>query len=212
MQITFFGFAETGCSAFQSIYTASTALVYLLQIAIFCSVLALFLISLFFLSHPTLLMRKGIFGMQISACLFVFSGALLYALIGSSLRPHLFIGSLIHVTSTLHDTFWSFGAGNLVLMTAVLWCWTMPLWSFWAIKPKHCSDYVSLDADLDEETTHLIQERQRNIFETHTATLPNNVYYQTVSSRPELRAAAPLHDSSAPLFTYGWLSKPAPMH
>lgn len=207
VSISFYGLPQTGCSAFQSIYIASTTLLYFLALSLLSGVLALTLIISFFLLTPTLLTRKGILGMQIGSCLSVTCGGFLYALMGTTLQPQILAGKLFqaHSGDVLHDSFWSFGAGTLVLITAILWSCTMPLWTVWAIKKKRCIDCISTTVDLEEEVTNLIKGVAIHSAKTPYGN-PTGRIGPWSSSLPEFRAAAPLYDKKPETLTYGWLS------
>lgn len=121
--------------------------------------MALILIVVFFTCRPTTLARKGIFVTQFGTVLLSTMSLFLYVMVGGSLRPVIFLGGLFFGGSPeVHQSMFSYGGGAAVLLFSILWAWTLPLWSIWAIKLKYCEDHITEADERDEEAAELMAE------------------------------------------------------
>lgn len=173
-----FNLVSTGCDEFSRLSVASTFYLVFLAISAASSLLAVVIIIAFFTCAPVTTVRKAVIGAQGLSLIVKSVGDMLYFLIGGSMQARMFIrGFQFHGTGM--D--FSFGSGAAVGLCATVWCWTLPLWSAWAIKLKYCEDYYTQQDLDDEEADRLVAEIRREAAKLDPATA-NAIMYPVTSS------------------------------
>lgn len=133
-------FLESGCSDITNILWATYFLRSILCFSCLLAVMAIIGTLAFTAEGRSLATRRAVLILHVALAMCLTVGVICYTMLGGQLHQHIVLRNVSHPGLETPQHHFSFAAGFVVCMTALLWAWILPGFAAWCMKIKYCSD------------------------------------------------------------------------